>query len=362
MRQRLAEKLLLNIMHWDLDEVQKERPMLQAISNFKYDEYRQFSPGMLFLGSLTSWLRQFETLEERKTAYAFIKKNLVFISDSQVQQLVSLSFSEVVQPFLLKKTAKEISIDSNRVCEIVRGDIYKGNKRMSLFIGLSDGSRIDYFRRISGLSNEQVFSTYYISEEKSKDLKKELIKDGHEKFTSIFLIDDFTASGKSYFRQEEGVYKGKIFNFLDLLLQQESGQSNLLKEIISIEALTINVLFYIATEDAIEYLEEFINNWKKETNSKIQFNINVIQSIPSSIKDRISEDKAFLNLIEKYYDESIEDEHYKKGETNKPWLGFNECSLPLVLCHNTPNNSIPIFWFPDDKKYRGLFPRITRHF
>ena len=65
MRQRLAEKLLLKIMQWDVDEVQVERPMLQAISNFKYDEYRQFSPGMLFLGSLTSWLRQFKTIEER---------------------------------------------------------------------------------------------------------------------------------------------------------------------------------------------------------------------------------------------------------------------------------------------------------
>jgi hypothetical protein len=67
MRQRLAEKLLLKIMQWDVDEVQVERPKLQAISDFKYDEYRQFSPGMLFLGSFyTSWLRQFKNNRREK--------------------------------------------------------------------------------------------------------------------------------------------------------------------------------------------------------------------------------------------------------------------------------------------------------
>ena len=161
-------------MQWDVDEVQVERPMLQAISNFKYDEYRQFSPGMLFLGSLTSWLRQFKTIEERKVAYNFVKTQLVFISENQIQQLVSLAFSDAVQPFLFTKTGNELNIEHFKINEIYHSDTYKSNKRKTLFIGLSDGSRIDYFRRMSGLNNEQVFSTYYISEEKSADLQNEL--------------------------------------------------------------------------------------------------------------------------------------------------------------------------------------------
>ncbi|MFS4494720.1 hypothetical protein [Maribacter sp. 2308TA10-17] len=362
MRQRLAEKLLLKIMQWDVDEVQVERPMLQAISNFKYDEYRQFSPGMLFLGSLTSWLRQFETLEERRIAYSFVKSQLVFISENQVQQLVSLAFSDAVQPFLLTKTGNELEIDPYKINEIYHSATYKNNKRKTLFIGLSDGSRIDFFRRISGLNNEQVFSTYYISEEKSADLQKELKKDGHEKFNSIFLIDDFTASGKSYFRQEDRKYKGKIFKFIDFLLHPEDYKDISLQELIDLDSLEINVLFYIATEDAKDYLEMSIAKWKKETGSSIIINIKVIQIIPNSIKISKAQNKEFFDLMIKYFDESIIDVHYEKGKHDEPYLGFNECSLPLVLNHNTPNNSLPILWFPDDKKYRGLFPRITRHF
>ncbi len=362
MRQRLAEKLLLKIMKWDVDEMQSERLMLQAISNFKYDKYRQFSPGMMFLGSLTSWLRQFETLDERKTAYNFVKNNLVFISENQVQQLVSLSFSEVVQPFLLNKTGTELNIDSYSITKTFNSLDYKNNKRKTLFIGLSDGSRIDYFRRTSGLNNEQVFSTYYISKEKSEDLQKELKKDGHNNFNSVFLIDDFTASGKSYFRKEGDIYKGKIFTFIDTLLRPAKHKNNFLQEIIEIESLEVNVLFYIATEDAKTYLENSISIWKQETKNNININIKVIQEIPNSIRSSVLNDPKFEALMIKYFDSSIIDGHYEKGKHVNPHLGFNECALPLVLNHNTPNNSIPILWFPDDKKYRGLFPRITRHF
>jgi hypothetical protein len=361
MRQRLAEKLLLKIMQWNVDEVQAERPMLQAISNFKYDEYRQYSPGMLFLGSLTSWLRQFETIEERKIAYNFVKNNLVFISENQMQQLVSLAFSEKVRPFLLQKTGHELQSDPYEVLKTSNSKAYKDNLRKILFIGLTDGSRIDYFRRTSAINNEQIFSTYYISKQKSVDLKKELKEDGHTSFNSVFLIDDFTASGKSYFREEKGKYKGKIFKFIDLLLNPDNYTDRYLQDIIEINSLVINVLFYLATEDAISYLESSIEKWKKETKIDIEINIQVIQIIPNSIRQSVVGDPKFQALMVKYFDDSIINVHYKKGKHDNPHLGFNECALPLVLNHNTPNNSIPILWFPDDKEYRGLFPRITRH-
>jgi hypothetical protein len=35
--------------------------------------------------------------------------------------------------------------------------------------------------------------------------------------------------------------------------------------------------------------------------------------------------------------------------------------LPLVLHHNTPNNSICLLWSYEDTQVRGLFPRIKRH-
>ena len=61
--------------------------------------------------------------------------------------------------------------------------------------------------------------------------------------------------------------------------------------------------------------------------------------------------------MNEYFDHKIVDSHYKKGKYDNPYLGFDECSLPLVIYHNTPNNSFPIIWAGE----KALFPRVTRH-
>ncbi|MBN1330467.1 MAG: hypothetical protein JXA54_13415 [Candidatus Heimdallarchaeota archaeon] len=42
-------------------------------------------------------------------------------------------------------------------------------------------------------------------------------------------------------------------------------------------------------------------------------------------------------------------------------FGFAGCLIPVILEHNTPNNSIFILWAYEDLEFVGLFPRITRH-
>ena len=64
MNTALAERLLCSILEWTEEEVKNERPLLQAISSFKYDEYQQFSPGKRFIESLVGWLKQFDNLND----------------------------------------------------------------------------------------------------------------------------------------------------------------------------------------------------------------------------------------------------------------------------------------------------------
>jgi len=44
-------------------------------------------------------------------------------------------------------------------------------------------------------------------------------------------------------------------------------------------------------------------------------------------------------LCENHYSEEFEDEH-----TGSIEFGYDACGLPLVLHHNTPNNSIYLLW------------------
>ena len=82
MNDDLANTLLSQIMGWKSSELTEERLNLQRLSEYKYDEYQQFFPGGRFLESLCLWLKQFTSPDERKTAYDFIKKNLIFVSSS----------------------------------------------------------------------------------------------------------------------------------------------------------------------------------------------------------------------------------------------------------------------------------------
>jgi hypothetical protein len=75
--------------------------------------------------------------------------------------------------------------------------------------------------------------------------------------------------------------------------------------------------------------------------------------------------EPFLKLVDTYYDDSIETKHMKLGGEDAR-LGFGKCALPLVLEHNTPNNSLALLWADTDGEngkhsMRPLFRRRQRH-
>ncbi len=354
MRTTLAEILLAKIMEWTPAEIDRERPLLQAMANLKWNEYQQFSPGTRFLESFVKWLQQFET-SERKIAYRLVRDHLIFISSEQIAHLVDLLFSEKVNPILIRKTANELGISPHCVTKILNNPLYTKNLRMSLFVGLSDGSRIDQFRRGAFLNNEQVIATYSVSDEKVVDMLDELQKEIPEsKFRTVFLVDDFTASGMTYCRPDGGGKLGKIFSSI-------FDPGNIYYSAVDHTSLEIHILFYIATTDALQNIRQGVEDWKKKNGYDFDYTIECLLPIDEKVKQKITLDTDLMSFMEKYFDPKIVDEHYKKGKHDLPYLGFNECCLPIVLNHNSPNNSVAILWMPLDKLYKGLFPRISRH-
>src|SRR5580704_4512077 len=106
MRTTLAERLLAKTLDWTPEQISTERKLLQALGDFKYDGYYQFSHGIRFIESLMRWLKQFDTIEEKRTAYEFIKHKLIFISNEQMLHLVGVAFSEKVSPRIVRKSAE----------------------------------------------------------------------------------------------------------------------------------------------------------------------------------------------------------------------------------------------------------------
>jgi len=102
---------------------------------------------------------------------------------------------------------------------------------------------------------------------------------------------------------------------------------------------------------------------KEDWFEHVQFSFGAI--LPPNLP--ISQDShgAFLELTNRYYDNSIETRHIKVAGTDAK-LGFGQCALPLVLEHNTPNNSVALLWADTvggngGHAMRPLFRRRQRH-
>jgi hypothetical protein len=366
MRDLLAERLLANVMQWEPEDVARERPILQAMAALKYDEYQQFSPGMRFVESLASWLGQFAP-NERITAYRFVRSRLVFVSSAEMQHLVLTAFPDVVRPLIIERAASELGISDTLVTRIVSSIEYRILLRQTLFLGLSDGARMDFFRRNNvEINNEQAFQTYQVRANKVNDMLSKLQEDSESilqkkttaeeaRWRILVLLDDFAGSGLSYLRKEpDDGYAGKIEKVLRQL-QDDDWRTSLASD------LRIYVVIYLATEQALFHLNNSIKERSTELGSTV-CTVHAVQMLPNTLRIDRSQDTEFMQLIEKYFDDSVIDRHFCNGRFAEPYLGFDGCALPLILHHNTPNNSVPLLWFEEGKrKYIGLFPRLSRH-
>jgi hypothetical protein len=387
MNSNLASLLLSSVMSWDYVGLNSERPELEFMGSMKYDAYDRFMPGTRFMSSLVQWLNQFDE-EDRATVLNFVKKKLVFISSPQMNYLVDLLYDSKIRPILLRKATENAQTPSYILCNKKVQKQFEIEKRSSLVVGLSDGAHTDILRRSAGFSNEQVLTNYYPDGKKLKDMLKDLREDkkleGVENvyFRNIFLIDDFTASGKSFVRYDEKAkkFKGKLSKIIDELYatniepteeEKKKGKKEELHMSYLLDAnqpeIHIDILFCMATQKAEDNIRKSLDDFlEKRSYGKIRYHIHVVQKLDESLSRDITGDPDLMRVLEKpkYLHQNLKDDTaYKVGSVNRPYLGFDECALPVVLSHNTPNNSLPILWqdTDDEKQFKGLFPRISRH-
>jgi hypothetical protein len=363
----LAEALLARVMGWDQQKVALERAVLQHMARYKYDEYQQFAPGQRFIESLALWLRQFPAGEARADAYEFVRRRLISISAAEMDQLVGLSFPTLIRPWLMGMVATAKGVPNHRVKAIEASEAYKLLLRQTLFLGLSDGANTGRFRRANPfLSNEQVWHAYEISDDKAADFKNKLKKDLQKRlereptdaecrYRAVVLLDDFTASGLSYLRNEgEGGPTGKIQKIWKKLKDLDSEFS----EFVDQDNVSLRIVFYVAAAQGIERLRDDLPNilgLPAET-------LKVVHALPSSVPVVGGADDAFLKLSaqDRFFDPEADDEHGEVGGASKRY-GFADGRLPVVLFHNTPNNSLFLLWAEAEHSVRGLFPRVSRH-
>jgi len=403
MKDQNAQSLLARVMEWqDEDVVRKHVPILQLLADYKYDQYQRFGPGKRFIESLALWLQQFEA-SDRPAAFDLVMSKLVYFSDAELSHLVQHAYPDVIVQERLRLVAEEKDIPPHCVGEIARHPRFKELGLKSLYLGLSDGARTNELRRAGQgeISNEQIWQAYELGDSKAEEmleeLQKSLIEDEsakklptaeefwrlHDdegrlaadkalagiiesipgaksaaprpKFNLIWLLDDFSGSGNTYIRFDgkTGRYKGKIKKIYERLHQGD---------LIDPSHYEVYLLLYIATRQAIDHIEYWSERFTSENGYKpLQIRVLCPIEREAALTHDLSPSLKAILDNPKYYDMHASDKHIKVGGTDDANYGFANCALPVVLPHNTPNNSVYVLWGPESYEFPGLFPRVSRH-
>ena len=369
---RFGLNLIGSIMGWGDDGLSTaEFAWLEFMAATKYDDYSDFRAGSRFVENLATWLKQFD-FADRTTAYDFVKNRMVFISAAEMQRTIEAFIPETVTPYLRRLAADKAGIQPHEVWGSRAGThAFDSLLRRSLFVGMSDGSRIDILRRANSgrLSQEQVVPMMNVDHDKWKDLGKKLrTNEGVDaRFEHVFLIEDFTASGTTFIRQVDREWKGKLKKFNDLISQ---ARVDLEADFPVANYYTLHVHHYVSTQQARDTLDERVDQANREWSERTFGDVKLSQGalLPRGLKLTANTDGPVLALCEKYYDHALYlrlKEHCDEAGQSDMKLGYANCALPLVLEHNTPNNSIPLLWAETAGEHgpamTPLFRRRDRH-
>ena len=377
MNQDLALKVMGKIMHWDDDEARDEFGWLKLMARLKYDGYRDFQAGMRFIESLATWLQQFDKVE-RKDAYTFVKKRMVYVGPGEMRQLVEQFFPNTIRRRIVQTVASNLGIKPYTVLTNPKATAaIERLSRQTLVLGLSDGARMDIVRHanVGRLSNEQLVLAPQIDTEKWKDLLENLrkdLKDPKALFKIIFLVDDFAGTGTSFlrFKTEEKQWSGKLLRFHKSLCNAMSDRG--VGKIVAPDwqlcahhymATSLAKANMMASERKLRADRQH-KDWPK----KVHLSYAIVFDDQLPITPGM--DDAFIALTKKYYDPVIETRHTAVGGVKHQGLGYGGCALPIILEHNTPNNSAALLWAETSGEtkdgvtpsaMRPLFRRRQRH-
>ncbi|MFP4513250.1 MAG: hypothetical protein ACLFRV_09940 [Acidimicrobiales bacterium] len=371
MNQELALRVLSRIMGWDDERARQEFEWLRLMGDLKYDGYQDYRAGSRFVERLAAWLQQFESAD-RELAYAFVRNELVYVGTNEMERLVEQFFPRTLQPELVADTAAQLQVAPYLVRAAPEGAAHlESLQRKTLFMGLSDGARLDIIRHhhTGVLSNEQFVLGTQVDQEKWADLLGSLqedLSDPDATFEFIYLLDDFVATGTTFVRydREAGKWKGKLRKFRESLATAHKRLGLMSTD------WHLRIHHYLASATGAEHLRqktaEYLESveWEHGPRSAtVSFGMTLPHDLPI---DRREPPLPFVPLAEKYYDPVLRTKHTDVGGAKHLGLGYGGCALPVVLDHNTPNNAVALLWADtagsdDAHAMVPLFRRRQRH-
>lgn len=335
---------------------------LEILKDFKFEPYQPINspPKPEFIKRLQAWLQQFDKKDQKSMLY--LSSKIIFLTQAQITYLMEYLFQNKLKKMILEDIIKKKNFEhfSYKKAE----NYFAEELEKTLFVGLSDSSRINDFTHVNSLYIKRQVNTGIeletllypvkksceigINSEEDKELirvfeKDVLLKDEKIKDkVRLIILEDFTGSGSDIIETLNYLYSSQLP----------------FKEIVFAS--------YIITYKAINRLER----WIKRNNSdgrRYFYAYGIL--IPEEAKC-CGNNNSYLKLD--WHNESIdicenvsqtcEDVYNKRffeEDRLKYVYGYENVKIAFVYYYNCPDNSLPIIWC-DKGGWKPLFPRVSR--
>lgn len=275
--------------------------------------------------------------EESTSNLLYALEHFIFFNEKLINALVVAMYRDIYQYNEIEQIRKSNNDTLDEV--FIENELVKRLSNTK-FVGIGDASESGghiayYFRKKNQLSKRQCCNA------------SEIIKKDHTGSNGVpelndttvehyVFIDDFCGSGKQssdYLRDITGKIK----------------KAN--------ESIKISCIWLVGTERGMETLRKELPYLDK---------IQAVFELDGTFKAFGDNSRYYKNKPPEYFS-GISKESLKNictefgaslGLPSTVWYGYKECELLLAFHHNTPDNTLPIFWY--SKPDKGLAPLFER--
>ncbi|WP_418263663.1 hypothetical protein [Flavobacterium faecale] len=292
---------------------------------------------------ITNWLNNFKNGDEKIMAL-YLLSEFMYFGETQMKVLLKTLYRDLFRYPLIKKIreSKGHILDS----KIIENE-YAKKLRETRFLGIgnpseSGGHLLYFFRQENNLSKRNFINSFEIAKEDNKGV------------TKIVFLDDFCGSGSQ-------ATDKKYIEFIDEIKSLKKG-------------IEIDYLMLVATS----------NGMQKVIDSNIFNDVNAVIKLDNSFKCFESDSRYLKNMnlpftstdikdfarshgvklmLDFWFNYGIKDYEELQKKSFNDSLGFGDCQLLLGFNHNTPDNTLPIFWYDEqDFEWTPIFKRYNKKY
>lgn len=333
------ERWTLNSVN-DIDDVQSCLSKLQLLSQNVWD-YACEKP------QINKWLKQFngqvfeEAEEQKYMIYALTK--FMYFSQRMVREMLISLYRDSVRASIIQNIRRNNSHTRNLE---QLNNLYDDDLKKTLFIGIGNpaesGAHLLYiFRQVNDLEKNlfsDLHGAFDILSDEENSLPSWKLRDKYSDIKRIIFFDDFVGGGTQASR-----YLAKPL-------------SSIRKNYPLMEIIFISLF---STTEGLEKLNEKANFNGKAT---CLFELDKTYKSCSQNPRYFEHSKSWFDL-DKF---RLIVEHYGDNLYPEGPLGHSQCELLIGFSHNTPNNTLPIFWkngrTADNSIWHPIFARFDKNY